>query len=223
MTAPELILLGGGEHARVVADAARSAPGAWTVLGIVDPDRADRTVELLRLAHLGDDDALAARLRAAQARRAPWLVNAIGAGAARRRVATRFAGAQWATIVHASAWVSPHARLEPGAVVLAGAVVNAGATCGPHSIVNTGAIVEHDVSLGAFVHVAPGAVVGGGAAIGDGAFIGLGARVRDHVVIGADATVGMGAVVVDDVPGGATVIGMPARPRPDPGSVGGTP
>ena len=207
----DLILLGGGEHARVVTDAVRSVNGAWQLIGFVDEEAAGHPHELDGLPRLGDDDWLSESINVGQAGEGWWLVGAVGDGQARRRLAQRFGTARWATIVHAAAWVSPSATLRPGAVVLAGAVVNAGAFCGEHAIVNSGAVVEHDVVVGAFSHVAPGAVIGGGTAVGEGAFIGLGARVRDHVSVGPHAVVGMGAVVVADVPAFATVIGVPAR------------
>jgi acetyltransferase EpsM len=210
-----LILVGGGEHARVVADAAAST-GTWQVIGLADIDRAERTTSLLGIEHLGDDDALAALLGRPTGEEAPWLVLALGVTGRpqlRRAIVARFANARWATVIHAAAWVSPAAEVAAGAVVLAGAIVNTGARIGPHAIINSGAIVEHDVGVGAFAQVGPGAALGGGASIGDDAFIGLGATVRDHVAVGAGACVGMGAAVVAEVAAASTVLGVPARPR----------
>jgi acetyltransferase EpsM len=220
MSPRPLILVGGGEHARVVAEAARST-GKWQIVGVADPAGADETVATFGIAHLGDDDDLATRLASASQGDRPWLIVSIGAildGSARGRVAARFEQERWASIVHAAAWVSPTAEVEPGAVVMAGAVVNAGARIGAHAIVNTGAIIEHDVVVGAFARIGPRAIVGGGTVIGVDAMIGLGAAVRDHVSVGAGATVGMGAVVTSAVASGATVVGVPARSgaMPDP-------
>jgi acetyltransferase EpsM len=214
MTPRPLILVGGGEHARVVAEAALST-GRWEIVGVADPARADDTFAKLGIAHLGDDDALADRLSSVDANTRPWLIVSIGAivdGGVRREVAARFERERWASIVHAAAWVSPTAEVEPGAVVMAGAMVNAGARIGAHAIVNTGAIIEHDVVVGAFARIGPRATVGGATVIGADALIGLGAAVRDHLSVGAGATVGMGAVVTAAVAPGATVIGVPARP-----------
>jgi acetyltransferase EpsM len=222
LIAAPLIVLGGGEHARVVIDAARSQVDRWVVQGYVAPSAG--ATAMLDVAWLGDDAALVARLEDVAPDDRPWLVLGFGGGetdgalGARSATTERFgSAARWATVVHATAWVSPTATLEPGAVILAHAVVNAGARVSRHAIVNSAAVVEHDVVVGQGTHVAPGAVIGGGTRIGDHAFLGLGARVRDHIEIGAGAVVGMGAVVVESIEPGATVIGIPARPH-EPGT-----
>jgi acetyltransferase EpsM len=217
LIAAPLIVLGGGEHARVVIDAARTRPELWAVQGYAAPDATDGPSGV---PWLGDDAALAARLDDVGQGDRPWLVLGFGGGetsgglAARTAATERFGpDTRWATVVHATASLSPGATLDDGAVVLAGAVVNTGAHVGRHAIVNSAAVVEHDVVVGAGSHIAPGAVIGGRTRIGEHTFIGLGARVRDHIEIGAGAVVGMGAVVVESISPGAIVVGIPARPR----------
>jgi serine O-acetyltransferase len=48
--------------------------------------------------------------------------------------------------------------------------------------------------------------------IGDGAIIGSGAQVLGPIHVGARARIGANAVVTKDVPEGATMVGIPARP-----------
>lgn len=209
MTGRRLVIVGGGEHARVVTEAARAA--GWEPVGYTDAgDAAGGPPGVPRLG----TDAMVAATRAGQqaSDRALLVLGFGGPPEARRRAVASFgADAGWAVIVHPAAWVSPTAELGDGAVVLAGAIVNAGAMLGPHAIVNSGAVVEHDVRIGAHAHVAPRAALGGGTTVGDDAFVGLGASVRDHVAIGARAVVGMGAVVLRDVAEDAVVIGVPAH------------
>lgn len=114
-------------------------------------------------------------------------------------------------IVHATAWVSPDARLDAGAQVLAQAVVNAAAVIGAGAIVNTGAIVEHDCVVGAGAHLGPRAVIGGQTHLGEDVHVGIGAVVIENVRVGARAFIAAGAVVIGDVPEGARVQGVPAR------------
>ncbi len=204
----QLIVVGGGEHARVVVEAARSRPAEWSVQGFLDPLPCEETQARLSLERLGDDRE-AARFEGA------WLVLGIGDPQRRREAVARMPFARWAIVVHERAWVSPSATLAPGTVAMAGAVVNACAYVGEHCVINSGALLEHDVQVAAYVHVGPGAAVGGGASIGAGSQIGLGARIRDHVRVGANAMVGMGAVVLEPVGDGCTVFGVPARERTD--------
>lgn len=203
-----MILIGGGEHARVVAEAVR-AMGRAELTGFVDSEPCAETSRRLGLPRLGGDDAL-------DAKRGAWGVLCIASPnslAARRRIVARLSPrlAGWSTVIHPNAWVSPTANVEAGAVIMAGAVLQSGARVGAHCVVNSGAIVEHDVELGAFSLAGPRVVLGGGARVGEGAYLGMGAAVRDHVTIGAEALIGMGAVVVGDVEAGRRVLGVPAR------------
>ena len=208
----DLIVIGGGEHARVVIDAVRSRLGLFRLLGFADPAPCEETIARMGVARLGDDAACIG-LASADVVFVSGL-GTTGVGDRRASILQPYfdAKAEFATVVHASAWVSESAQLSSGAVVLGGAQVNTGARLGAHAVVNTGAIVEHDVTLGAYVMVAPGAAIGGGAKIGDGSYVGLGARIRDHIALGARALVGMGAVVTADVADDVTVVGVPARP-----------
>lgn len=206
----DLVIIGGGEHARVVLEAARSRPGGWNLVGFVDARPVPETVEM-GLPWLGDDAKVLAE--GGGARQFTVGVGSTGVSPARERIAARYdaAGVRWAVVVHGSAVVSPTARLGPGAQVLAGAIVNTRAALGRHVVVNTAAVVEHDVALGDFAQVAPAVAIGGGAVIGRSCYLGLGCRVRDHVAVGDGALVAMGAVVVGPVAPGVVVKGVPAR------------
>jgi acetyltransferase EpsM len=206
----DLIIIGGGEHARVVIEAARSA-AAWNILGFVDPLPCDETVARMKTAQLGADEALG---------RYPSSALVLGIGTAglddrRQKAVARLGVApeRWATVIHAAAWVSPTTTVAAGSVVLAGAIVNSGARIGRHCIINSRACIEHDVTLGDFVHAAPGSIVAGGAEVGDGSYLGIGSLIRDHRTIGRGCLVGMGAAVTANFGDGAVLVGVPARPR----------
>lgn len=201
----DLILIGAGEHARVVADAARLS--GWNILG------AYASEPTAVFAHLGGNLELStaaehhpdARFHVAFAGRP---------GSTRRSDIIGGFGLPWATVVHPSASISTQIDLGLGVYIGPRAIVNAGAIIGDHAIINSGAIIEHDVRIGAQSNIGPGAVIGGGAVIGYQAVIALGALVRDHITVGDGAVVGMGAAAVRSVDAGITVVGVPARPWP---------
>jgi UDP-perosamine 4-acetyltransferase len=206
-----IVGLGAGTHAKSLLEAIRSA-GRFEVVGLVDDDPERAGADVLGLPVLGPESL--ERLQADGVRHAFAGVGGIGDASGRRRVFEHLgrAGFELPPIVHASAVVSPWAKLGRGVHLLAAAVVNASVEIGDDAIVNSGAIVEHDCRLAPHAHVAPGARLAGGVTVGEGAHVGIGAVVIEGVRIGAGALVAAGAVVVRDVPDGARVAGVPARP-----------
>lgn len=201
----ELILLGGGGHARSVLAALR-AQGTG-ILGYLAPSEGELGADC---PYLGGDDVLAT-MDAAEV----LFVNGLGSTSstsARRAVYERTVqqGFRAAQVIHPHAWVDPDARLGDGAQVLAGAIVNAGTTIHENVLINSGAIIEHDVTVSAHAHISPGVVIAGGVHVDEGAHVGLGARVIQGVRIGSGSVIGAGAVVIGDVPAGSVVVGVPA-------------
>lgn len=202
----ELILLGGGGHARSVLAALRAQ--GRTVRGHLAPRAGDLGGDC---PHLGDDDVL--RTLDPSAVRFVNGLGSIASTAPRRALHERATalGLRAARVVHPRAFVDAGAHLGEGVQVLAGAIVNLGAVVEDNVLINSGAIIEHDVVIGAHSHVSPGTVLAGGVRVAEGVHIGLGARVIQGVTVGSGSVVGAGAVVIADVPAHSVVVGVPAR------------
>lgn len=73
--------------------------------------------------------------------------------------------------------------------------------------------IAHNVKIGRHCLLAGQVGLAGSATLGDGVVLGGQAGVSDHIVVGEGAAAGARAGLVTDIPSGAVVIGMPARPR----------
>ena len=192
----EIILQGGGEHAKVVLDCLLDQ-GA-NVLALFDPKYQG---ELFGVPQRGQyDPSFAPGAKA---------LIAIGNNADRKKVAS-ITSHSLTNAIHSSAIISKRAKLGRGCMVMHGAIIQVQAVIGDHVIVNTAASIDHDCEIDGFVHIAPGAVLCGRVKVGEGALIGAGAVILPGVTIGAWATIGAGAVVTKDVAAGVVLVGNPA-------------
>jgi acetyltransferase EpsM len=207
-----LVIVGAGDHGRVMADVARAS--GREPAGFAEPDElrgAATVVDGLRIiGSLTDPDALHAMVGEDQVE----FAVAIGGNEARAAAFARCLEIGWrpVALVHPSAVLLGGALVAPGAQVCAGAIIGLAASIGADAIVNTAASIDHDGRIGEHTFVGPGARLAGRVSVESGAHVGLGAVVRQGCTIGARSYVAAGAVVVADVPAGVRVAGVPARP-----------
>jgi sugar O-acyltransferase (sialic acid O-acetyltransferase NeuD family) len=98
-------------------------------------------------------------------------------------------------IIAPTAYVSSHAIINAGTIVMHNSMVNSGAKIGVNCIINSRALIEHDAWVGDHCHISTGALLNGHVNIGNGSFVGSGSVVKEGVSIGVNCTIGMGLSV----------------------------
>jgi sugar O-acyltransferase (sialic acid O-acetyltransferase NeuD family) len=190
---PSLILIGAGGHARACIDVVEQE-GFYEIAGLIGlPKEVDDTHFGYRV--LATDQEF--RILAEQFKYALVAMGQINSAAHRIRLFTRGqeAGFIFPTVIAPTAYVSPHAKIGAGTVVMHGATINAGVIVGHNCIINSNSLIEHDTRVDDHCHISTGAVLNGNTSIGAGTFIGSRAVIREGVSIGENSLVGMGLTV----------------------------
>lgn len=202
-SASKLIIVGAGGHALSVAEAALSA--GWTLAGFYSPDGT------------GPASALGPVLSSRDSLDLSDTAFALGIGTNHVRetmaedISKKLAYIEIVSVVHATAWVSPHATLHPGAVILAHSSVGPGSTVGRGALLNTGASLDHESTLGDYASLGPGARTGGNVSVGDRTMIGIQAGILHGVTVGSDCVVGAHSLVDGNLASNIVAWGTPAR------------
>ncbi|TAN45240.1 MAG: acetyltransferase [Nitrospirae bacterium] len=196
-----LILIGGGGHCKACIDVIE-AENRFRIVGVVDvKGKVGRKV--LDYEIIGYDDDL------------PTLAESYGnflvtigqikspAVRISRFEFLKRVGAKLPVIISPNAYVSKHAVIGEGTIIMHRAVINAGARVGRNCIINTGAIIEHDAIIGDHCHVSTSAVINGGVRVGDRTFFGSNAVAKEAIEIGEDCIVGAGVSVMKSLKSGS--------------------
>lgn len=120
-------------------------------------------------------------------------------------------GAQFMTIVSASAIIRQNAQIGDGCIIGEFAIIGADAKIGNQVLVQSFASVAHDCVIGNYVRIDTRVMFVGGTVAEDEATIYTGAIINHRVVVGKGASVGAGSFVILKVKPGTTVAGNPAR------------
>lgn len=179
MSKPLILLVGGGGHCHSVIDVIE-LQGQYQIYGIVDTvDKKGGSV--LGYPVLGTDADLPELF--GKCANAVITVGHIQSNAARLKLFTiiKKIGFTLPTIISPLAYVSKHARIGEGTVVMHHALINANAQVGVNCIINTKALVEHDATVGDNCHISTAAVLNGAV------------QVDEHIFIGSNSVIVQGA------------------------------
>lgn len=176
-----LLLVGGGGHCRSCIDVIEQE-GEFNIVGIVDlPEKLNQSV--LGYPVIGTDADLPDLIKKYQN-----VLITVGQIKSPVRRIELFAylkdiSAIFPVIKSPLAYVSPHASVDEGAIIMHQAQVNAGAKIGKNCIINTKALVEHDAVIEDHCHISTGAIINGGVVVGRESFIGSGSVTKEYISI----------------------------------------
>ena len=194
----KIILIGGGGHCKSCIDVIEQE-GRFTIAGIVDlPEKKQHNV--LGYPVIGADVDLAELIKTF-----PNFLITLGQIKSPARRIELFndlmqMGAHFPVIQSPLAYISPHAQVSEGTIVMHHALINAGARVGMNCIINTKALLEHDAVIEDHCHISTGAVVNGGVKIGSGSFFGSNSVCKEYIEIGENAVIGCGEVITKNIP-----------------------
>ena len=190
---PNIILVGGGGHCASVIDVIEQQ-GKYTIKGIIDT-KEHVGKQVLGYKIIGTDDDLEKLYLTCP--NAIISVGQIKSSALRVRLFQKLKtiGYHLPVVISPLAYVSKHAIIEEGTIIMHHALVNAGAKIGKNCIVNTKANIEHGVVIDDFCHISTGAIVNGDCVIGRGTFIGSNATISNGVTIPPNSIISAGTFV----------------------------
>ncbi len=200
-----VLILGAGSHGRNVAMALRDR--GRPLLGFLDDSKAPGE-------RIDDIEVLSGfEAAAALALTSPAAIHvAIGNCVVRERLSGSLAaqGARFASAVHPSAVVSPHARLGAALYVAPFVRISPGAVVGEGCLIESNSVIGTNSILEPFVMLALQCALTAGSRVGTRTFLGVGTTVTG-AAIGRDCVIGAASLVLRDVPDGVRAQGQPAR------------
>ena len=192
LTKPNIVLIGGGGHCVSVIDIIEN-DNKFNILGILDSNPNENSLMGYRI--LGDDDLIPELVT--QNNYFIITVGQIKNYRVRKSIFNTLIkyNAKIATIISPLAYVSKHASVGEGSIIMNHAVVNANSSIGKNCIINTKSNIEHGVSIGDFCHISTCSVINGDSVVGSGTFVGSNATISNGIILKDNSVISAGKFV----------------------------
>ena len=175
----DLILIGGGGHCKACIDVIEQDK-KYNIIGILDKTELLGN-KVLGYEIIGDD----AQIQNLIKMKCNFLITLgqIRSSSKRQQIFIELEkyNAKIATIISPLSYVSKHAKIELGTIVMHDALINTNANIGKNCIINSKALIEHDVVIEDHCHISTGAIVNGNVLIKAGTFFGSNATSKESV------------------------------------------
>jgi len=189
----EIILIGGGGHCRSVIDVIEQE-GQFKIVGIVDKALLFGT-DVLGYPVFGND--LDIEKLAKQYSYALVTIGQIKSSEQRVKLfdLAKKSGFILPSIVSPRSYISKHAYIGSGVVIMHDVLINANASIGDNSIINSKALIEHDSIVGEHCHISTNTTINGSVIIEPECFIGSGSVVRESITIKKNSFIKAGSLI----------------------------
>ena len=189
----DIILIGGGGHCKSVIDVIEQE-GQFVIAGIVDkPELLGKKILGYPVVGIDSDlKSLAKRFTFAHV-----TVGQIKSPDARIKLCglAKQAGFILPKIVSPRAYVSKHAVIGEGTVIMHDVLINSGVTIDCNCIINSKALIEHDCKISKNCHISTNVIINGNVNIEEGCFIGSGAVTNNSITIKKNSFIKAGSLV----------------------------
>lgn len=177
----KIILIGGGGHCKSVIDVIEQQ-AKYQIAGIIDKKELIGT-EVLGYEIIGSDEDLPSLQK--QFPNAIITVGQIKSNTVRVNLfeTLKKLGFNMPVIISPLAYVSHHASVDEGTVVMHAAIVNSHAQISKNCIINSKALIEHDAVVEDNCHISTGAIINGGVIVKANTFFGSNATSKEYITV----------------------------------------
>jgi sugar O-acyltransferase (sialic acid O-acetyltransferase NeuD family) len=205
----DIVLIGGGGHCQACIDVVE-LQNIYTIKGVVDV-KEKHGQAVLGYEVIGTDSDLPALSRTVK----NYLITIgqIKTAVKRKRLFDELKrlNVKFPVIQSPNAYISKHADINEGTIVMHHALINAGVKIGCNCIINTKSLIDHNAAIGNHCHISTGAILNGEVSIGNECFIGSNSTIREAVIICPSTVVGAGAAIYRDILEQGIYSGNPLR------------
>lgn len=198
----KIILIGGGGHCHSCIDIIESS-GSYKIAGIVEQPGTSKPNSILGYPIIGYDNELPTLRKHFDY--ALVTVGQIESGTVREKLFNSLKKLNFIlpVIISPLSYVSKHATIGEGTIVMHHVVVNARAHIGNNCILNTKCLIEHDAVVGDNTHISTAAVLNGDSTIGSRCFVGSNATIVNGAKLPDDYFFKAGTLIINEKNGKA--------------------
>ena len=188
-----IVLIGGGGHCKSVIDVIEQE-GQFKIAGIVDKSEFLGS-DILGYSIIGNDSDLGILVN--KYKYALVTVGQIKSPLLRMKLfeLAEKSGFILPSIISTRAYISKHATVGKGTIVMHDVLVNTNAQIGENCIINSKALIEHDCLISNHCHISTSATINGGVIVKSGSFIGSGVTTKESIIIGENGFIKAGSLV----------------------------